>query len=409
MDFFDSIQPLISKTTDFPMKNSLLLSVLAFLCLFPNFINAQTNFSVDGKSMGDVIKHIHCEFEDQIQVSPSDITTFISSLISSTSNTSCDALEASITVSTASSLRFEWPDVAGSQSYSAAGMGLGNGTIMSYTTTSPKVIFNGLSQQLYLFAFVNHCSTSSSIVNIIIVDKDLNLVPYELEEEYCLCEEDSGKATGGEKKCKDSFEALYLSWNNTCDANRYHFSISEYGSEEEKELLIVAEQIEEQTSLYVIRSCGNFQYDEESYTIEASNYNAILTSQGIHFYPTETEGTDELQVIRTNCGCYNKPVKEEKKEKGKKRNAQQELLLQNKLQVTPNPFDNFLNISIGETSNSPTEVFVFDLSGRLVQQSKQESASGFFSISTESLELGIYQLVLKNAQQTWQQKIVKMK
>ncbi len=377
-----------------------------FLCLFPGLVSAQANFTVDAKNMGKFIKHIDCEYEDRIHVTSYEIQTFLNGLLSSNTGSSCGAPEPTITLNTPTTLRFDWPNVAGANTYNAASFGLEDGTSVSLNPVDSKVGFNGLSEQLYLFGFVSNCSSSSSFVNIIIVDKDLSLVPYYAnDDDICQCDTRTSPQLKGKDQCGDSFESLFLPWNNNCDANRYHFAISEEGTDDEKEFYILSELVGEEYSIYVLKYCDPLlDFTEGNYTVWGGNYSAILTSDGINFYP-EDEATGELEVTRTTCGCYTRPPGEVKPEK---RNAGQNIS-DEELQVSPNPFNDVININLKTTSSLPTEILIFDLSGRLVQQSRQQSEIGSFNISTAFLDGGIYQLVLKNGQQSWQQKIVKIK
>ncbi|OFX36324.1 MAG: hypothetical protein A2X08_08645 [Bacteroidetes bacterium GWA2_32_17] len=122
----------------------------------------------------------------------------------------------------------------------------------------------------------------------------------------------------------------------------------------------------------------------------------------------ETNGTHEFiaEIFDFDCNyAKNEFVYNNDYELNKKNEVENEVLINNEIQISPNPFSS--EIEITATSNIINSIKLIDIMGKTIMQEEFYSPINYWKIINKNLSSGVYLLEIKNNQTNQTYKLIK--
>ena len=399
-------------------KKVFILGIFVLANTFFVNLNAQASFVVNRGNLQAFTQHLLCEYGDDIQVSGGEIKDFFYKLpnFQQAVDPDCAYPKAEIIGSGPGSMRFDWGDVLGADNgYHYASFSLDNGQTRQQITPASRAAFTGLSNHLYLFAFISHCGANRySKTFIIIGEKDILLTSIENPSFNLFCYCDGRPTSLPYKNCIGTYSSYSFSYNNSCPANKYQVSVNGYIGDESyhSNVFFINNEVPSPDEILVLSYCtphGNQGGHGQTFG-DLNNYSVVFTANSLHVY-INNEALQISSIEGYKCGCYYPDDDDGPYTNADTRNGDAAPYETVQMQAFPNPFSDQLRVEIINTTTTPALLKVYDISGKEVAKiNRQELAPGEhqFLIPTSNLPAGIYHLKVKTANQTLQQKILKI-
>jgi len=389
-----------------------LATLVSLMCFSISTIFGQVDsgntvsYLLDEDNINEIMAHLLCEYEFELE--GEEIIDFLTQLLSN--GDGCGEILAYHSASSYSAESFTWDKVPGASTYRVASLGLDDGKKNRGSTKNPKYQFEPLTIQPYIFAFMADCAGTVGIASIIIVDKDVGYQSEAHSPLYnCECQERESTIEL-DASCPD-LNSYFFPWSNSCDLNKYKYSIEGYIGEELYSTVfwtIYSESSFEgyNGNLLLMEDCDP-NYIENEYSGgpgaigDPGKFMVNFSTTGTHIYITN-QLLNISSVEAAICGCAD--FEEMGQELFRLDPEKKESM------VFPNPFESQLIVNLPVEFETATSLTVLDQMGKAIfhEEVDDQSSNQTLTIDTQSFLPGIYYLKMERGIETTIEKIIKL-
>ncbi len=406
-------------------KLFILASLLIVSTLFTQLF-AQKTFIVGPSDVEDFIDHLFCEYGSEIGISEDAVEDFFKSINDPRYKVDnlCPTPDVGVVGSTPTSMIFDWADIpqAGG-GYTHGDLNLDDGRTSVTKSPLSQAAYTGLDPNLYLFAFVSHCSQlKASKAYIIIAEKDIFFHQTQNPSFNfgCYCDGNPISLPGNSCGSLGTANSYSFPYVNSCPANKFWVSVKGQLGDEfySSNVYFIHHETEEIDRLMVLSYCtpGGNPGRWQSFG-DLENYVVVFSNEKVHVY-IENPNLIVNSVTAFRCGCYYPGdddiiIIDTPPADSKARNAEVEESFspEFQLQASPNPFTDELWVKIDSPYDNSAQILLFDHSGRMITRVPHQDLSRGeqqLQIQTADLAPGLYHVQLRTDQGVLTQKVLKL-
>lgn len=364
------------------LKKIPILCCLVFYLIGAQSIRAEPLITLNQDNFQEVLQYLINVYGDQIDIPQSDLQSYLSQWVNNFAV--CGIPDVLSSDETPTTLSFSWPEVDGASSYTSGYLGLESGNSYQTQTSFSGLFVNGLQPELYLFTFYTHCGLGRSETHIIIVEKDLVIMPTPPEGSTCECI--------GEMENIDfdnsEMPVVPLYWSQPCTGfAQYRLDFTGWQTPDDG---IIPDL--ESFSLYTLHSASESAI--ALYTCDGETPISLVGDSEADIIRPDPNGnyevtaTDESIIVHFNnpefnlntaqvslCGCS-----ESRRRNGPHNQEgitnQKAVKKENHFQVVPNPFQHRFTVYNSNLDEAIRAIELFDINGRVIERFFNNADSG---------------------------------
>ncbi len=399
----------------------LTLFVFFLACVGFSTLWAQAKIAFKPNLANEVMQHIDYRYGDIIQTDLFDVYDVLSSELASNYNSELELPQANIRYMTPTSISFHWEQMPGVKHVNVQYFNLRTGVTERIDNIQvDSVVLNFLPADPFLFAFqgigLNDSKGGFTLMladrsfNFIIVDKDV--LRSDIPPPYMICTCNSGGVVSQHNTHRDLFNTIFIPFTSPCVSTKYNLNITTMTATNEVHYLSL-DFVHDQNSytlprVHSLNYCSPTEFDKPYNLGITGLCETIVTNKGVTVYfdkPTVVE----VDFTPSTCNCEGLPKETEQS----KRSNSNAFLSALKIKSSPNPVDQYANLSYTLPQDGPVNITLYNTltqEARYLKRAAFHTAGAYnFSFPTDQLTAGVYNCVIEVNGKVTTTRIVKIK